>query len=300
MDGNTKIRRNISSYLVLFSGIQILAIMYYIFDVAKRRNIWKKRLGNKNFYIFRVGVYLIFFNGFFYHCLSKPLYRGTSGFSVQYYAIAMNSIQLMGIVCFFTGIMHYAPEHVYSIIQFFIYIPTFLLGMALNYFGWEPKKPQRLTTEGSWVASRRRDWGMTSTISSASLLVMLAWEVSKCIYDKIRYKKLMGELLGLYYSSFTLMSIGGVGIHVLVMKVSKGVIPCHQKLNIICIVFDIIETVGLALYTYVCNVKDLVYIAFYHVFFFSLATVISTFGNSYISRKNIKAAIEEIEMDEEL
>lgn len=299
MENQTRIRRQLYYYLILFSGLQIITTMYYNFDALKRNRIWKIRLGDKNYKFFQFGLYTLFVNAFLYHSLSKPLYRGTSGFKIQYAFVLMNLLQFAAIICFFSTLFQYSHEQIFAVIQLFIYIPVFGIGTAINYFAWKQLKPKKLTYEGSWLLSRRRDWGIAGTFFSASQMLMLCWEISMNIYETVEFKDWFQKHFGLYVASQGVMFLGALGYHVLGLKVSKGACSssCHRSLNHICLLFIIIEFIGMLMYVIASIIQDQVWLNYDHVLVFALGTVVSGLGNSYVSRRTMTEDLESHEKE---
>lgn len=290
-------RRKLNSYLFLASGVQILCSLSYGYDLAGGWAFpsWEDRVGKKLYPAFEYGVLALCLNGLLYHCLSKPLYRGTSGLPLQYVSILVNLNQLVASVCFFISIMNYQPRNGYVIFQFLVYPTTFILGSLLTYYAWNQITPQKLTISGSWLLSRRRDWGIAGTLFSAAEVAMVFWDAIRSFYDQYRIKSMFGDLYKLAGSAMFLQVTAALGYHVLGLKVSKGVMPCHQHLVWASLAFIFIEIVGTGIYIACCSIKKQINIFYYHSFFFSIGTIVSGLGNIYISRKKFYEELDELE-----
>lgn len=280
-----EIRHQSCYYLLLFSGLQMICSLYYDWDLSYGRSPYQTKLNENLFSIFKYGALSLFLNGLLYHCISEPLNNGNSGIPFNYICILININQICTIVCFFYPLFKYDPKNGYTIFELFIYIPTAIFGILLNIFGWEKKKPNSITITGSWVLSRRRDWGLAGVFLAACQLVLIFWGSMKCFYDADKIKSRYGSYFALYAASMFLMVIGALGYHVLALKVSEGSFSCHDILKYITLSFAIIELVGLILYIYACSSANQTRIFYYHSLFFSLGMVISAFGNVFISWK---------------
>lgn len=279
------IRRESNYYLLLFSGIQMICSLYYDWDLSYGSTEYKLKVGEKLFPAFKYGAFSMFLNGLIYHCISKPLYRGTSGIPLNYICILLNINQICALVCFFYPLLKYDPKNGYTIFQLFIYVPTAICGVLLNIYGWSKKPLPAITLTGSWVLSRRRDWGLVGVFLAACQLVLIFWNSMKCFYDADTVKKRYGDSFNVYAASMFLMVIGSLGYHVLALKVSKGSFSCHNPLKYITLAFAIIELVGLIMYIYACIEANQARIFYYHSLFFSGGMVVSAFGNVFISWK---------------
>lgn len=296
MEVNLAKRRNLNSYLFLFSGLQILCALFYDYDIASGKKVWQDKIGSKNYPFFKYGALALCLNGLLYHCLSKPLYRGTSGFPVHYFAIPLNVNQFFAILCFFWPLLSNSQKKGFPIFQLLIHPITFILGTSLTIYGWKQINPQKLTISGSFLLSRRRDWGIAGTLFSAAEVVLIFWSAMKCIYDNEKYKVKYGNGQVVYSIAVFLQMIGALGYHVLGLKVSKGTFPCHNLLIKICFGFITTELIGTLLYVPICSIHNQTRIFYYHSLIFSTGMIVSGFGNLYISRKKFNLELEELEM----
>lgn len=278
-------RKESNYYLLLFSGLQMLCSLYYDWDLCYGSTAYKLKVGEKLFGAWKYGALSLFLNGLIYHCISKPLYRGTSGIPLNYICVLLNINQFCALICFFYPIFKYDPKNGYTIFQLFVYIPTFVSGVLLNIYGWSRKEIPSITLTGSWVLSRRRDWGLVGVYLAACQLVLIFWNSMKCFYDAGSTKTRYGNQFNVYAASLFLMVVGSLGYHVLALKVSKGKFPCHDILKYITLGFAIIEFVGLIMYCYSCTKANQTRIFYYHSLFFSAGMVVAAFGNAFISWK---------------
>lgn len=278
-------RRESNYYLLLFSGLQMLCILYYDYDLSYGSTTWQANVGEKLYPIFKYGALSLFLNGLIYHCISKPLYRGTSGIPLNYICVLLNINQICSVLCFFYPLMKYNPENGYTIFQFFIYVPTTIFGILLNIYGWSSKPYPAITLTGSWILSRRRDWGLVGVFLAAAQLVLIFWTSMKCFYDPDSAKRRYGDYYNVYTASLFIMVVGALGYHVLALKVSKGKCNCHDTLKYITLSFALLELIGFIMYCYSCTEANQTKIFYYHALFFSVGMIVSALGNTYISWK---------------
>lgn len=283
-----EIRHQSCYFLLLFSGLQMICSLYYDWDLSSGRSPYQSKLSEKLFPTFKYGALSLFLNGLLYHCISEPLYNGNSGFPLNYVCILININQICSVVCFFYPLFKYNPKDGYTIFELLVYIPTLIFGILLNIYGWEKKKPNSITIPGSWVLSRRRDWGLAGVFLAASQLILIFWSSMKCFYDAEKIKSRYGSYFIPYASSLFMMVIGSLGYHVLALKISEGNLSCHDILKYIVLLFATIELIGLIIYVYACTCAKQTRIFYYHSLFFSLGMVISAFGNVYISWKKFE------------
>ena len=295
MDNSFQKRRSLNGWLFMFSGFQMLMALYYDWDIAWGSDEFQKLIGDKFYPTFKYGCYSLFLSGLLYHCMSKPLYRGSSGFPFQYVAILLNFNQLCSIICFFFPILIANPKNGFVYFQMLVYIPTLVVGSLMNYYGWNKVQVKSITLTGSFLLSRRRDWGIAGTLLSACQMVLLFWSCVKCFIQPDWYKESYGDYFRVYSIALLFMIIGALGYHVLGLKVSKGGFPCHRRLNLVSLTFASIELVGLILYILSCTLSNMNNIFYYHGLFFGAGMVVSAFGNSYISRLKLDEDIQEFE-----
>ena len=318
---NMALRARLNSYLSLSSGVQMMCAFYYAYQITGGMPVWQIRLLN-NYNIWLYGIYSMFINGCVYHCLSKPLYHGTTGIKFQYFAVLLNANQLAAAICFFKAMFTYSPKNAFVIFQVFPYFITLGLGIALNVASWNSVKPKSYSMKGSFLYTRRRDWGIASTIVSAFQL-LLGFSVAfmdlmkkDSTTGEISAKPTYGSYFNCYIGGLMIMWIAALGCHVLAFKVSKGLCPCHRILNYITIGFNVFEVIGLILYilathkaqatripipglgiTLVTDSK--VNILYMHLLLFGVCQVVAVFGNSYISWRPFKEDLEYYEVEEE-
>lgn len=260
----------------------MLFSLYYDYQLP-RGGTWKTLIGESLFPTFKYGAYALFLNGLIYHCIALPIMEGNSGFPFQYILILVNLNQFCSMICFFYPLFNCHPNLGMPIFQLFIYIPTFIFGIILNLYGWSKKVLPNLTVTGSWVLSRRRDWGLAGLFLSASQLVLIMYYLKDIFSNNQRFKSQYGDLFNVFAASVVFMAIGALGYHIFCTKISGGYCGCHKQLVITCLVHAILELLGLIMYAYVNTVKDQASILYYHFFFFSCGMVIAAFGNIYIS-----------------
>lgn len=280
-----EIRRQANYYLLLFSGLQMICALYYDWDLSYGSKEYEPKVGKNLFPAFKYGALSLFLNGLLYHCISKPLYRGTSGIPLNYVCLLININQICALVCFFYPLLKYDAKNGYTIFELFVYIPTAVCGVMLNVYGWQKKPLPAVTLTGSWILSRRRDWGLVGVYLAACQLVLIFWNSMKCFYDNERTKKNFEDDFNVYAASLFLMVIGSLGYHVLALKVSKGSFPCHDILKYVTFSFTIVELIGLIMYVYACTKHNQARIFYYHSLFFSLGMIVSAIGNTFISWK---------------
>lgn len=280
-----EIRKQLCYFLLLFSGLQMICILYYDWDVASGRSIYITKLGSKLYPVFKYGSLSLFLNGFLYHCISEPINDGHSGIPFEYIIIVINVNQLISVICFFYPLMKLNAKNGYVLFEIFIYIPTLIFGILLNIFGWEKKKPKFITIKGSCILSRRRDWGLVGVYMAASQIILIFWSSMKCFYDSELIKQRYGNYFTIYASSLFLMVIGSLGYHVLALKVSYGNCECHHPLKVITLFFAIIEFIGLIIYIVACSKANQTRIFYYHSLLFSIGLFVSAIGNTYLSWK---------------
>lgn len=288
-----------SSYLFLASGSQLLLSLYYDFDISKGKMEHFEKLFGTGYSLtfFKYSVLSLFLNGLLYHCLSKPLKRGNSGFSIQYVFVLININQLLSILCFLISNVISNQFTFFVFFQLIVYSLCFLFGSFLNYYCFadhhnDPfnhiinantqfKSPLYMIH-----MSKRRDWGIASTLFSAIQVVLLFWSFIRYTFlDRNTGIKKYGEYLNLFSLSTFLIVIGSLGIHIFALKVSKG---CHCNcinVNSLYIYFIVSELIGLILYIYMSVMAKRVKIFYYHVLIVGLGILISSYGNYEISKK---------------
>lgn len=289
----------LSSYLFLASGIQLLLSLYYDFDISKGKiERFEKLFGNGySLSIFKYSVLSFFLNGLLYHCLSKSLKRGNSGFSIQYVFVLININQLLSILFFLMSNVSSSQFTFFVFFQLILYSTTFVLGSFLNYYCFSDHHNDPfnhlLNTNTQFKSplymihmSKRRDWGIASTLFSAIQLVLLFWSfVRYTFYDRDVGIQKYGEYLNLFSISTFLINLGSFGIHIFSLKVSKG---CHcncTSVNSLYVYFMISELIGMIIYIYISIMAKRAKIFYYHVLIVGLGMLISSYGNYEISKK---------------
>lgn len=287
MDKSIRTRRQWNFYVVLFAGLQFLFTLYYNYDIAKGLKTYEKEMGDKWYPPFKFGCYALFVCGVVFHCISKPLYRGTSGLPMQFVGFAACLVDLAAVICFFVPLIKFYKNDAFTWVQLFIYIPNLVTIIGLTYTSRKSIQPAQLTIPGSWLISRRRDWGICGTIFSGCQIVMIFWEFVKSCYDtkKKVVERLFKESANSYLASLGLMTLGALGYHIVALNISKGMCPCHRKMVISGIVFVTIEIIGFIIYEYVCTKYEYKHIFFYHTVIFALGVILSGIGNFIISWK---------------
>ncbi|KAH0793677.1 hypothetical protein GPJ56_002398 [Histomonas meleagridis] len=285
-----KWRSKINYYVLLFSALQFLFTLYYNYDISKGLKVWETTLGSKYYPAFKFGSYTLFACGLIFHCISKPVYRGTSGFPLQYIGFVFCLLDLAAFLCFFIPLFHHDKKDVFGWIQFFIYLANLISCTGLTIVSRKSIQPAQISIAGSWVLSRRRDWGICGTILGGLQVVMIFWETVFSLYAPEDKKALavFKDKINEYRASMILLTIGALGYHIVSLKISKGQCPCHNKMRISGFVFLAFEIVGLILYEHVCTIRPYKHIFFYHVIIMGLGIVISGLGNDYISRRPFK------------
>lgn len=279
-------RRQWNFYLVLFSGLQMLCTLYYAFDIAKGLKTYEK-FYDTMYSRFKFGFVSLFFCSIIYHCISKPLYRGTSGVPMQYFAALTNLAQVIGLICFAYPIFKKEPSNVWHFVQTGVYIITLVLGVGLNYVSWHTVPITTVTIDNSWLISRRRDWGLSGHFFAAFQIIMIFWETIKTIKDPTKPKKVFGDFFTAYELGLLLMMVAAIVYHSIALPIAKGKCPCHPHLKITGLVSICAELVGLVMYWRACTQKDQARMFFTHVIIFALGMIVSGFGVAFMSWNTI-------------
>lgn len=280
-------RRQWNFYVVLFAGLQFLFTLYYNYDIAKGLKTYEKVMGDKWYSPFKFGCYTLFMCGVIFHCISKPLYRGTSGLPMQFVGLLACLFDLAAIFCFFIPLFKFYRKDAFTWVQLFIYVPNLVTVIGLTYTSRKSVQPTQLTIPGGWLISRRRDWGIAGTIFSGCQIVMIFWEFVKSCYSLGNQKtnRLFKEYSNSYIASLGLMTLGALGYHIVALNISKGRCPCHRKMVISGIIFVLIEIIGFIIYEYDCTKCEYKHIFFYHTVIFALGIIVSGIGNFIVSWK---------------
>lgn len=288
-----------SSYLFLSSGVQIILSLYYDFDISKGKiERFEKLFGNGySLSFFKYSVLSFFLNGMLYHCLSKPLKRGNSGFSIQYVFILININQILSILLFLISNVSSNQFSFFIFFQIIVYLASFLLGSFLNYYCFSDHHHDpfnHLMNANSQFKSplymihmaKRRDWGIASTLFSAIQVILLFWSFVRYTFlDRNTGVTKYGEYLNMLSISSFLIVMGALGIHIFALKVSKGCNCNCFNVNSLYAYFIISELIGLIIYIYVSIMAKRARIFYYHVLIIGLGILISSYGNYEISKK---------------
>lgn len=288
-----------SSYLFLASGIQLLLSLFYDFDISKGKiEHFEKTFGvGYNLSFFKYAVLSFFLNGLLYHCLSKPLKRGNSGFSLQYVFVLININQALSIILFLISNVCSRQFSLFVFFQIILYLITLSLGCSLNYYCFSDhhsdplnhlinsniqfKSPLYITH-----MAKRRDWGIASTLFSAIQVILLFWSFFRyTFYDRATGIKKYGEYIYLLSLSSFLIVFSSLGIHIFALKVSKGCQCNCFNVSSLYFYFIIAELIGIIIYIYVSVMAKRVKIFYYHVLIIGLGILISSYGNYEISKK---------------
>ena len=281
------LRKSVRSYLVLFSGLQMFSLIYYLYDVLKDNDTWKNSMKPEYFNGFKFGLYTLFITSVLYHAFSKALSQGTSGLPIQYFFIFINIAQLISIFYFFFGLCDQHSSDWYTIFNFFITLPTCFLGIWLNFLAWKPLQIQ-IHDENIFFLNRRRDWGIAGTLFTSFQAFMTIWNCCFSAYYGEAMSKALGKWYKLHITSWIFMLIGSMGYHCLGMKISKGFCPCHKSLNLVCLIFTSINLIGLIFYIITCIKGNMFGITYFHIVIFGIGSVISGYANSFLSKLTLK------------
>ena len=300
-------KRLLNSYLFLTSGIQMLLSVSYCFVISQGKDEqWKEIYGSK-YPIYKYSTQSFFVNALLYHCLSKPFYKGVCGFRyIDYVFLLMNANQVFSILFFLIANFTAGTVTFYVVFQILEYTITCIFASILNYdcfrATWRIHQNVQKNDNNSISMNlyiRRRDWGIASTLLSAAQVILLYPNfVRYAFLDRDTGVKKYGDYLALYVIGLLFLVSGALGIHVLSFKVSKGFCGCHQRLNRIYLSFITIEIIGMMIYIYSSLCAQRTFIFYYHAFVFGMGTIISSLGNSMISKLKLSDDIAQYNIPE--